>query len=274
MSEFARKPDLFSHYQRHYTKGAKTYSKRMRNEYHRDRLRMVNKLLEGIQLNNAKVFDFGCGDDPFALQLIGKGAQVSGIDISEEMILLARKKATKAKISPNIFTSGDVTTMRNLKSESLDLIISLNVLAFLTDDEEKLFYHETYRVLKPWGAFVVTHSNELFDLFTMNKYTVSFFDKYFLNADYKEKNSGLLTNPKAPESHVCFNIRENPLCYGYKLAKYGFKEIQQEFSNLHVALPLLLPQDKDYPDTLCWRESERWKLFFLCSTYGSKSIRV
>ena len=69
-----------------------------------------------------------------------------------------------------------------------------------------------------------------------------------------------------------YNVRENPLTYKFKLAKYGFLEKRQEFINLHPVPPSIIG-DKIYYDTLNWNEDERWKLMFICSTFGSLSTR-
>lgn len=117
------------------------------------------------------------------------------------------------------------------------------------------------------------HSNELFDLFTLNAYTVEFHRRHF-GAD----PSPLLTAPGKPE-RIRFNIRENPLVYRLKLASLGFGEVRQEFAHPHAMPPLLSLGDPDainrkhYPDTLNQPEGERWKLLFTCSMFGSRAVR-
>ena len=76
-----------------------------------------------------------------------------------------------------------------------------------------------------------------------------------------------------PDEPVSYNVRENPLTYRFKLAEYGFEEVQQEFINRHNVPPPLMPAARDYPDTLEVPESERWKLMFVCSSFGSRSVR-
>ena len=158
------------------------------------------------------------------------------------------------------------------------MLFALNVLAYLSDSEEIAFYEHAKRIVRPNGVMIVTHSNELFDIYTFNRYTVEFFRKHFLSGR-ETSVSSLLTNPELP-LRSSFNVRENPLAYKYKLADYGFKETQQEFANFHSAPPLLMDvkdfddiDSRDYADTLNWPDQDRWKLMFACSMFGSRSLR-
>jgi hypothetical protein len=153
--------------------------------------------------------------------------------------------------------------------------VAANVLGYLTDAEEREFYEQASRMLAPDGYLVIAHSNELFDLFTFNKYTVSFCEEHF-GVDVRS----LVSRPNEP-SRNSFNVRENPLAYTYKLAKLGFKVEQTEFMNFHEVPPLLMQvadfNDLDsrmYRDTLAFPESERWKLMFQCSMFGVRARRM
>jgi chemotaxis methyl-accepting protein methylase len=84
---------------------------------------------------------------------------------------------------------GDVNYLKEIPSASLDGLLSFNVLAYLTDEEELTFYQEASRIVKPGGYLVVTHSNRLFDMFSLNQYTISFF-KYHLIGDRSRDNTG------------------------------------------------------------------------------------
>ncbi|MEJ7775864.1 MAG: hypothetical protein WKF52_00415 [Sphingomicrobium sp.] len=160
---------------------------------------------------------------------------------------------------------GGVEALATIGDRSVDLLLCLNVAAYFTDAEGDLFYSETQRVLRPGAALVITHSNELFDLFSLNAFTVEFFKDNF-GAD----PTALLTHPDKPTC-ATYNVRENPLAYRHKLARYCLTEEPQAFSNHHPVPPLLQKGDKDYPDTLLM--PDQWKLMFSCSTFGSKAIK-
>jgi SAM-dependent methyltransferase len=110
-----------------------------------------------------------------------------------------------------------------IEESSLDLGIALNVLAYMTRDEETQFYKESHRILKPGGHLLVTHSNELFDLFTLNNLTVEFFSRNF-KVDINE-----FLDLKNVDPVATYGIRENPLSYSGKLAGFGFVQERIDF---------------------------------------------
>jgi len=252
-----------------------TYSTALDNDYHKHRLAVICNLLpQELFKPGQQVFDFGCGDAVLFPPFLEAGAHIRGVDFSTEMITLARKRLANGGWDDNLVQIGDAHYLREIQSASLDALLSFNVLAYLSDDEERLFYHEASRIVRRGGYLVVTHSNELFDMFSLNRYTLEFFKKYFItDASYRAQLDALLTSAHIPENPTVYNNRENPLTYKYKLMKYKFNEERQEFINLHIAPPPLL-QNKSYPDTLRISEKDKWRLMFICSTFGSLSMRL
>jgi len=207
---------------------------------------------------------------------------VSCVDIERVMINATEERLTRKGFGKCTFSTlcGGVECLSNYSDNSFDLVLALNVLAYMTPEEEETFYRESYRIVRPRGKLVVTHSNELFDLFTFNKYTVSFFKKHFSDYACIDNVASLLRYPNLPE-RTPLPIRENPLNYRFKLKSYGFEEVQQEFAILHPLPPLLMnnfdPDNlevRECPSTTGIAESEKWKLMFMCSIFGSKSIAL
>lgn len=194
------------------------------------------------------------------------------------MISAARSRfAVKGPIAELI--RGGVEGMDALPDASFGYLFALNVLAYLNQEEEVAFYRHARRLLGKGGVLIVTHSNELFDMFTLNRYTVNFFNKHFSMQGTGCDVGELIVHPDQPERHV-FSVRENPLSYRHKLKKYGFSESRQEFAILHTLPPLLTPlinfddiNSRTYPETTGWPEEQRWKLMFMCSMFGSLSVR-
>lgn len=102
-----------------------------------------------------KVLDVGCGTGNYTIELAKRGADVIGIDSSEEMLAWARIKAQKA----NIETSFHAADAMNLPfpDSTFDMVISNGLLCFLQEPEKALI--EMRRVLKPSGRMVVSVLN-------------------------------------------------------------------------------------------------------------------
>jgi len=240
---------------------------------------MIHALISGVSLDDAVCIDAGCGEGTFAEYLLKGGARrVYGFDTDPVMIGTALETLGDYNERVSFFVDG-VTHMEKYEDASIDHLFALNLAAYLSDKEEEEFYQQSARIICPGGTFTVTHSNELFDLFTLNRYTVDFFAKYFSVDELHVDVRSLLRSPDLPDRRT-FNVRENPLAYKYKLVRYGFRELRQEFAHFHHTPPLLSPdRDPDeinaheYRDTLGWMDSEKWKLMFMCSMFGSHSIR-
>lgn len=234
------------------------YAAEMSAAYHNDRLAMIRSL---FTFKGGTVLDFGCGDGVMLLDF--PDATRIGIDLDAGLLGMARAKVPGAE-----FVHGGVDALGCIADASIDLLLCLNVAAYFTDAEDDRFYREAGRLLRAGGTLVITHSNALFDLFTFNAFTVEFFKTNF-GCDV----SDLLKHPDKPV-RTTFNIRENPLAYAGKLARYGFTQIRQGFSHFHPVPPLQSNPDifnKPYRDTLAAPEHERWKLMFQCSMFGASA---
>jgi len=219
----------------------KAYLGTLDGPYHQNRLRMVKALIEEIDFTDSVCLDFGCGDGVFAEMLLTAGAKhVHGIDIAEEMITSARERL-KPFAERVTLEVGGVERLSNLPDRKFDHTFSLNVNAYFSQEDDACFYKQARRIMLPGGSLVITHSNELFDMFTLNRYTKLFFEKHFSMEGAACDVSPLLTRPDVPSRRI-FGVRENPLSYPEKLRKLGFDPMAQEFAILHSMPPLLTPE--------------------------------
>lgn len=262
---------------------AASYREQMQTPYHKNRIGIVEALLTKQDLSKT-VLDFGCGDGICSERVIVAGGRVVAVDLESSMVKSTQNRldacARNCRSSGYSVQCGGTETLTRYADESFDTVLAVNVLAYMDKPEEHLFYTQSHRILRPGGVLVVTHSNELFDLYTLNKYTVAFFKRHFSTHASMEDISTLLLHPDEPDRHV-FPVRENPLNYKHKLLSYGFIEKQQEFSILHRLPPLLMKhfdpddlQSRDCPQTMDWPETEKWKLLFMCSIFGSRAVRI
>jgi ArsR family transcriptional regulator len=96
----------------------------------------------------------GAGFDCFlAAKKVGLKGKVIGIDMTEQMIALARKNAKKYKFENVEFRLGDIENLP-VDDSSIDIIIS-NCVINLAPDKSKVF-KEAFRVLKTGGEMLVS----------------------------------------------------------------------------------------------------------------------
>jgi len=98
-----------------------------------------------------RVLDLGSGTGYPALldaQTVGPNGSVTGIDLAEQMLDVARRKASSLALTNATFRTGDVTTL-SFEANSFDAVTSRFCLMFLPDIPKAAA--EIARVLKPGG---------------------------------------------------------------------------------------------------------------------------
>jgi arsenite methyltransferase len=117
--------------------------------------------LDTVQVGET-VLDIGSGGgiDCFeALRRVGASGKVIGIDMTEEMLSIARSHAPRVAQNLGVpascieFKKGEAEALP-LPDQSVDLVIS-NCVINLSPDKQKVF-SEIYRVLKPGGRFTIS----------------------------------------------------------------------------------------------------------------------
>ena len=102
------------------------------------------------------VLDLGSGggiDVLLSAKRVGPGGKAYGLDMTDEMIALARKNQRSAGVDNVEFLKGDIEDIP-LPDGSVDVIIS-NCVINLSADKGRVLL-EAYRVLKPGGRFAVS----------------------------------------------------------------------------------------------------------------------
>lgn len=134
------------------------YSSELASDYSRKRAQyneteqVVLDALNRVGVRNKRILDIGCGDGRYVRLMKELGAaQLTGVDVNERMIELAREKSTND--SDITFLVADGTSLP-MKNKSVDLVFSNFVIHYFPSAKE--IFTEINRVLKDKGVFVGT----------------------------------------------------------------------------------------------------------------------
>lgn len=97
------------------------------------------------------VLDYGCGTGTKCCELAGSVSEILGIDISAEMIGLAKEKGAAQAVGNAHFEHATIFD-ETLKEASFDVVMAFNMFHTVPDPETVL--NRIHEVLKPGGLFI------------------------------------------------------------------------------------------------------------------------
>ncbi|CAN5781882.1 hypothetical protein BH11BAC4_BH11BAC4_11680 [soil metagenome] len=132
-----------------------------------------NYVLEVIKARteNMKTMDIGCGTGELVHDIAKMGINAVGLDFANEMIVQAREIADKENISNAEFICGSAFDYP-IEDESLDVISANGFIEYISHEQLDQFLAISYKKLRKGGSLVFGSRNRLFNLVSMNQYTL------------------------------------------------------------------------------------------------------
>lgn len=115
-------------------------------------------------IKGERLLDLGCGTGHETMEaavLVGAQGQVTGLDLTPEMLIVAGQNAKERGLSNIVFINGSIEDLP-FENNSFDAVMSNCVINHASDKEQ--VYREIFRVLKSGGRFVVSDAVSKEDL--------------------------------------------------------------------------------------------------------------
>lgn len=182
-----------------YTQLSKYYDKFYYIKNYEMEVDFIFKILEKYKIKTTKILDVGCGTGNHDRLLILKGFYVTGVDLNEEMLDIARKKVKKG-----VFLKGDMKNLDSVVSGEFDAVLFMyNSIGYNTNVSDfRKTLKGVYNHLRKGGVLI-------FDLSTKNHnsdFTRNFFFSDKNSFGFKHLNSRI--NNRIIENSSDYLIKE------------------------------------------------------------------
>ena len=250
------------------------------------------------------LLDAGCGPASMVRALVSDVDHIFGFDLSQGMIDEARRIASGHGMSADNLWVGDArdpsayVDPRGTAPSSFDGLLSIGVLPHISDDDQGRVLSNSFAALRPGGIALFQARNELFSLFTFNRYSRDFFFEKLVSPEIherakagdaevqgalKELDSFFRTDlprrrigvGKTPGYDEIRSRLHNPftLCQAAEAA--GFRDVRPHFYNFCCLPPMFAAR---FPAvfqsaSLALEDPESWTGYFMAPAFIVSGIR-
>ena len=280
-----------------------TWGTRYYNDYYKSKnayppvhTQIINDLIK--KYNCKSILDAGCGSASMLRDMDKNKIDRYGFDLTPEMVEEGKKIFKSQDDEPgklwvgNVLNGKDYTTSQ-ATYKMYDAGVCFGVLPHLLPGNEKRVIENFQNVIKKGGIIALEARNQLFSLFTLNRYTSDFFltelinesklreeksleeedidkilqqlNKHF-DMDLPKKRKGYKDEPGYDE---VLSRTHNPLELQETARECGLKNIQTLFYHFHSVPPSLehLAPDTFRRLSLKAENPTNWKGYFMASAF-------
>jgi SAM-dependent methyltransferase len=149
---------------------------------------------ELLRHNTRTLLDAGCGPASILRDLVDLNLDPYGFDLTPGMVTECRKVMSEAGFDENHFWEGSVTVPEHYQNPNAlpeyDAAICIGVIPHIPDCEDENVFKNLRSCLRVGGMGIVEARNELFSLFTLNRYSYGYFEEQLIPVDQLRKNIG------------------------------------------------------------------------------------
>ena len=262
---------------------------------------LIKKLL--IDASVKTVLDAGCGPASMLRGLAGSGFELFGFDLTPEMVEEARRVMAPFGVSEGHIWEGSVADpaafcVPGNGRSGFDAAICVGVFPHVPVELEAAALSNLHAAVRPGGLVAVEARNQLFALFTLNRYSYRFFldelvhEKELFRGEDDAIHQQVLDElgerfrldlppvrqGKAgePGYDEVLSRTHNPLVLREQFAAVGFRNVRVLFYHYHCLPPLC---ERTVPDlfhqrSLTMENPGDWRGYFMASAFVVTGVRA
>lgn len=124
----------------------------------RDRLRVIPWLDAAHRLDGARILEIGCGTGCATIALAEQGASVTGVDLCERSIRVARLRCELHGLAASFVVGNAAEVIGKLDGEHFDFVIFFASLEHMTFAERKAAMRRSWQLLSPGDLWSVVET--------------------------------------------------------------------------------------------------------------------
>lgn len=245
-----------------------------------------------------RLLDAGCGPASMLRHFVEPGREVYGFDLTPEMVTEARRVLADAGVASDHVWIGSVAAGADFAdstgSADYDCVLCSGVMPHIPEGIEQDVIENIRGALKPGGYAIVEARNELFSMFTLNRYSHEFYLKQLLPVDVLQKQAGEERDGlKAALAQVEGMFRtdlppirqgketepgydevlsrtHNPLLLQQRFLASGFRDVQLHYYHFHCLPPMVsghAPRLFREVSLQMENNSQDWRGLFMASAF-------
>ena len=261
---------------------------------HRDLLRQL------LQKSGAKsLLDAGCGPASLLRDIADLDLELYGFDLTPEMVEEAKRIFDSRALGPERIWLGSVLdphAYRHPEGEGPDqyeAVVCIGVLPHLPAEADVTVLAHLREAVAPGGLVVVEARNQLFSLFTVNRYSYEFIvNDLIRSSDLRDRLGGqgdVLDNElerlkksfrmdlppirkgkkDEPGYDEIISRTHNPLVLAKQMTEAGYTDVSTHFYHFHCLPPLCgqaFPEEFER-ESLAMENPDDWRGLFMASAF-------
>lgn len=211
---------------RYYDQEAKNYKSMYDENYEKYPANLIRlkTIINRLKQNKIRqVLDVGCGTCIPMIKLLKEGFSVKGFDFSKDMIKLGKIELKKEGFDTKLVFEADLEDASSLPKEKFDAVLALGVFPHIVNELKALL--NIKRQLNKNGRTFIEFRNELFSLFSANKYSMDFILNKIIQVDSLPEH---LTKEVVKFYSKLFNVKK-PITTNN--GKISYNDIPANFKN-------------------------------------------